>query len=87
MAKDNLIDRLAISKDKLNGKCEDCIMGWQTCCPFDGETNKSASPLEIVLFDLWGPSWTQLASRKVYLMLVIDAGTSYKYDAYHSTFS
>src|ERR1700678_2480146 len=40
MAKHNLVDGLTISEDSLNGKCEDCVMGRQTCRPFDGETDK-----------------------------------------------
>lgn len=82
MAKNNLVDGLMISEEALNGKCEDCIMGRQTRRPFDGETSKSLHPLELVSFDLWGPSRTQSASGKVYLMIIVDAGTSYKYGAY-----
>ena len=82
MLKGNLVDGLSISKDTLNGKCEDCVMGRQTRRPFDGETDKSMDPLELVSFDLWGPSRTQSASGKIYLMIIVDAGTSYKYAAY-----
>ena len=82
MAKDNLVNGLSISELSLNGKCEDCIMGRQTHRPFDGETEKTLDPLELVSFDLWGPSRTQSASGKIYLMIIIDAGTSYKFGAY-----
>ena len=71
-----------ISETALNGKCKDWIMGQQTHRPFDGETKKDLTPLELVSFDLLGPSHTQSAGGKVYLMIIIDAGTSYKYGAY-----
>ena len=82
MANNKLVDGLTISESTLNGKCEDCIMGRQTRRPFDGETEKVLDPLELVSFDLWGPSRTQSAGGKVYLMIIVDAGTSYKYGAY-----
>ena len=84
MATNNLIDGLTISEDTLKGKCEDCILGRQTRRPFDGETEKGLKPLELVSFDLWGPSRVQSAGGKIYLMIIIDAGTSYKYGAYLS---
>src|ERR1700678_2063061 len=82
MAKHNLVDGLTISEDSLNGKCEDCVMGCQTCRPFDGETDKGLDPLDLVSFDHWGPSRVQSAGGKLYLMIIVDAGTSTKYGAY-----
>src|SRR6266511_6169313 len=41
-------------------------------------------PLELVSFDLWGPSRVQSAGGKIYFMPVIDGGSSYKYGAYLS---
>jgi hypothetical protein len=38
--------------------------------------------LDLVTFDLWGPYHVQSAGGKVYLMIIIDAGTSFKYGAY-----
>ena len=84
MAKDGLVDGLSISENIASGKCEDCIMGRQTCRPFDGVTEKSLDPLELVSFDLWGPSRTSSAGGKIFLMILVDAGTSYKYGAYLS---
>lgn len=84
MADNNLVNGLEISKANLNGKCEDCIMGHQTRCPFDKETEKALDPLELVSFDLWGLSHTQSAGGKVYMMIIVDAGTSYKHGAYLS---
>ena len=82
MLTDNLVDGLTISDATLNGKCEDCIMGRQTRRPFDGESEKNLRPLDLVSFDLWGPSRTQSVGRKIFLMIIVDAGTSYKYGAY-----
>ena len=82
MVNGNLVDGLKVSGTALTGKCEDCIMGRQTRRPFDGETAKNLIPLELVSFDLWGPSRTQSVGGKVYLMIIVDAGTSYKYGAY-----
>jgi hypothetical protein len=77
-----LMDGLQISGTVLNGKCEDCIMGCQTRRPFDGEMEKSLKTLDLVSFDIWGPSRVQSGGGKVYLMIIIDAGTSYKHGAY-----
>ena len=82
MTKNNLVDGLVISETTMNGKCEDCILGRQTRRPFDGETEKDLEPLDLVAFDLWGPSRVQSAGGKVYLMIVVDGGTSYKYGVY-----
>ena len=61
MANKNLVDGLNISKMTVNGKCKDCILSHQTCCPFDGKTKKDLAPLDLVAFDLWGPSCIQSA--------------------------
>jgi len=82
MASKNLVDGLRISVTNLRGKCEDCVLGRQTRRPFDGETDKVLFPLELVSFDLWGPSRVQSGGGKLYFMPVIDVGTSYKYGAY-----
>jgi transposase InsO family protein len=64
--------------------CEDCILGRQTRRPFDGVTETNMASLELVSFDLWGPSRVKSVGGKVYLMIIVDAGTSYKYGAYLS---
>ncbi len=84
MSNNNLVDGLTISGTEMRGKCEDCILGRQTRRPFDSETEKDLAPLELVSFDLWGPSRTQSAGGKTYFMSVIDAGTSYKHGGYLS---
>ena len=68
----------------MNGKCEDCIVGHQTRRPFDGETKKDLKLLDLVTFDLWGLSCVQSAGGKIYLMIIINGGTSYKYGVYLS---
>ena len=65
MANNGLVDGLTISEDTVTGKCKDCIMGRQARRPFDGETDKKLEPLELVLFDLWGPSRTQSAVMRM----------------------
>ena len=82
MARKNLVDGLKITEASVNGHCEDCIMGRQTRRPFDGETEKDLEPLDLVSFDIWGPSRVQSTGGKVYLMIIVDAGTSYKHGAY-----
>jgi hypothetical protein len=82
MATSNLVDRLKLSEIEVTGKCKDCILGCKTRRPFDGETEKDMEPLELVSSDLWGPSRVQSAGGKVYLMIIVDAGTSHKYGVY-----
>ena len=84
MTNKDLVDGLNVTETSLRGKCEDCILGRQTCRPFDEETEKNLPPLELVSFDLWGPSRVQSAGGKVYFMPIIDGGTSYKHGAYLS---
>jgi hypothetical protein len=84
MTNKDLVDGLNVTETSLRGKCEDCILGRQTRRPFDEETEKNLPPLELVSFDLWGPSRVQSAGGKVYFMPIIDGGTSYKHGAYLS---
>ena len=56
MASKNLVNELIISETAISGKCEDCIMGHQTCQPFDGITEKNLNPVNLITIDLWGPS-------------------------------
>lgn len=84
MADNNLVDGLKFSDTTVNGKCEDCILGRQTRRPFDGTTEKNIDPLDLISFDLWGLSRVQSVGGKIYMMIIVDAGTSYKYGAYLS---
>ena len=79
-----LVDVLQVLDTSLTGKCEDCIMGRQTRRPFDGETQKNLAPLDLVSFDLWGPSRVHSAGGKIYMMIIVDAATSYKYGIFLS---
>ena len=79
MATKNLVDGLKLSRTSVTGKCKDCILGRQTHRPFDGETEKGLEPLDLVAFDLWGPSRVQSAGGKLYLMVIVDTSTSHKY--------
>ena len=76
----NMVDDLKLNDTEINRKCKDCIKGCQTCRPFDGD--KKMELLELVSFDLWGPSHVPSAGGKTYMMIVVDAGTSHKYGAY-----
>ena len=82
MANNGLVEGLKISEKAVDGKCEDCILGRQTRRPFDGTTEKDLLPLDRVSFDLWGPSRVQSVGGKIYLMIIVDAGTSYKHGTY-----
>ena len=82
MASNTLVDGLNISDAALTGKCEDCIMGHQMWHPFDSSTEKDLKPLDLIAFDLWGPSCVCSTGGKLYLMMIVDAGSSYKYGAF-----
>ncbi len=56
MLKGNLVDGLSVLDNDLRGKCEDCVVGRQTRCPFNGKTETDLKLLGLVSFDLWGPS-------------------------------
>jgi hypothetical protein len=57
-------------------------MGRQPRQHFDGETEKKLDPLNLLSFDLWGPSRVQSAGGKLYLIIIVDAGTSYNHRAF-----
>jgi hypothetical protein len=82
MAKKDLVNRLIITEMTVSGKCEDCIMGCQTCWPFDGITEKNLALLDLIAFDLWRPSCVQSVRGKIYIMIIVDGRTSYKYGVY-----
>ena len=82
MVSNNLVDELKITSNTVSGKYEDCILSRQMCCPFDGVTERNLAPLELVAFNLWGPSCVESGGRKFYMMLIVNSGTSYKHDVY-----
>ena len=82
MATNNSVSSLNISEMTVDGKCKNCILGCQTHCPFNGETEKDLAPLELVAFNLWGPSQVQSAGGKLYMMILVDAGMSCKCGVY-----
>ena len=82
MANNNLVDGLKISNVSIRGKCEDCILGRQTRRPFDGVTDKNLAPLDLVAFNLWGPSHVQSVGGKSYMIIIVDSGSSYKCRTY-----
>ena len=78
----NMVDNLKLNDTELNRKCKDCIKGCQTCHSFDGETNKKLEPLAPVSSNLWGLSHVPSARGKTYMMIIMDAEMSHKYEAY-----
>ena len=58
------------------------ILGHQTRHLFDGETKKDLAPLDLVAFNLCGPSRVQSARGKTYMMVIVDAGLLYKSGVY-----
>lgn len=63
MSNNDLVDGLKISEKNVKGKCKDCILGRQTCRPFDGATETNLAPLSLVAFDIWGPSRVQFREK------------------------
>ncbi len=84
MSKRNLVDGLVVLGNDLRGKCEDCIINHHTRRPYDGKSEGNLDLLELVSFNLWGPSRVQSAGGKIYFMPIIDGGTSFIYGAYLS---
>ena len=77
MQSDQMVLGLDITSTSVNGKCEDCIFGKQSRRPFDAEITPETKVLERVHVDLWGPASKQSPSGKLYMMLIIDGGSSY----------
>ena len=73
----NLVDGLEITKNEVNGLCEDCIQGKHTRRPFDEVVTPEKEPMERAHIDLWGPAQVQSLGGKSYLMTVTDGGTSH----------
>jgi len=80
----NLVDSLNVLAKDLRGKCEDCIIGRHVRRAFDGKTEMVLDPLELVSFDLWGPSHVPSVGGKLYFMPIVDGGSAYKHGAYLS---
>lgn len=78
MASKNLVDGLNITSNSLDGHCEDCILARHAHHPFNEPTDPNVEPLKLVAMDLWGPSRTASVSRKTYMMIFVDSGTSFK---------
>ncbi len=47
-------------------------------------TETILDPLELVFFDLWGPSHVQSVGGKIYFMPIVDSGLAYKYGTFLS---
>ena len=55
------------------GLCEDCIMGKQSQCPFDGNIHPASEVLKHIHIDLWGPSHVASIGGKQYMMEAVNA--------------
>ena len=78
MAKEDLVDGMSVTTFESGpGHCEDCIMGKQTCRPFDTNKEPETGPLECIFIDLWGPSCTQSNGGKSYLMQAVDSASAH----------
>ncbi|KAF7372248.1 Gag-Pol polyprotein [Mycena venus] len=77
-----LVDNLDITNMTVEGKCISCRAGCQHARPYDGHTDPNAPPLELVAFDLWGPLRVASPGGNIYMMLIVDSGSSHKYVAF-----
>ncbi len=79
MVSKGLVDDLNITNLKVEERCPNCQAGRQHARPFDNPTDPDVPPLGLVATDLWGPSRTALPGGNVYMMVIVDTGTSFKY--------
>ncbi len=79
MAAKGLVDDLRITNLTVDGRCPDCQAGRQHTRPYDNHTDPDVPPLGLVAMDLWGPSRTPSVGGNIYMMIIVDSGTSYKY--------
>jgi hypothetical protein len=82
MASKGLVSGLDITDHTLDGKCIACRAGRQHTRPYDGHSEPDVPPLDLVAFDLWGPSRVASPGGNIYMMVFVDSGTSHKHTAY-----
>ncbi|KAF5366087.1 hypothetical protein D9757_012381 [Collybiopsis confluens] len=75
MADKDLVDGLSITSRETPGKCVDCILARQTTRPYDKPSDPDVDPLELVAFDLWGPSRIPTDAGNIYMMAIVDSGS------------
>lgn len=78
MARLKLVDGLDITTEKVDGRCEDCIMGKQTRRAFDEIVEHESELCERIHIDIWGASRTQSKGGNRYMMLLTDGFSSYR---------
>jgi len=78
MSKWNLVDGMSVTTyEQGPGSCEDCIMGKQTCCPFDNNEDREEHILDHVYINLWGPSHVQSNGGKSYMMQMVNSASAH----------
>ncbi|CAK5276896.1 unnamed protein product [Mycena citricolor] len=82
MATKGCVMGLDVVEGDVHGMCKDCILGKQDKMPFDDEVVHEREPLERVHLDLWGRARTPSWGNAVYLMLILDGGTSMKFPVF-----
>ncbi|KAF7371645.1 Gag-Pol polyprotein [Mycena venus] len=81
MRNKNLVSGLDITNHALDGKCLTCQAGRQHTRTYDRYSEPDVPPLDLVAFDLWGPSCAASPGRNIYMMFFVDSGTSHKHTA------
>jgi len=80
MLRKELVDGLTIEEDgNAPGKCEDCILGKHAAWPYDKEVEPEDEVLERIHVDLWGPASVESVRGALYLMVLVDGGSSMKF--------
>ena len=75
-----LVDGLIIEEDgNAPGKCEDCILGKHAAWLYDKEVEPKDEVLEHIHVDLWGPASVKSVGGALYLMVLVDGGSSMKF--------
>jgi len=81
-----LVDGLNIHGDlKLDGQCEDYILGKHTMHSYTNKGNRKKEVLKRIHIDIWGPAQTRSAGGSLYFMMIVDGFSFYKLAAFLST--
>jgi hypothetical protein len=79
------VNGLHVREGGMDSLCEDCILGKQTRCPFDGEVEKEVGKHSYL--DLWGPAQVTSVSGKHYMFHIVEghSGAPWTYYLAHKT--
>ncbi|GLB45342.1 hypothetical protein LshimejAT787_2200050 [Lyophyllum shimeji] len=73
-----LVDGLEITKEKVVGQCEDCIVGNQKRRAYDDTVSAEQDVLKLTNIDIWGPARVKSAGGALYAMKFHDNGSSHR---------